>query len=147
MDQGKRVKWWQVLIGVFAAGLLAFGAIWGVNAIRADQAAQAQAAEQAEIAAVQAAEFDALAIKFAAPVTADYVKVPPPPPAPPASEGEGGGDSGGADGGGPALCPPGTAAGAVDAAGNESACYELNDEGQGCVAYDDANNCTQWYKP
>lgn len=45
------------------------------------------------------------------------------------------------------YCPSGTVAGAVDEAGNESNCYTLNDEGQQCVAYDDANNCTQWYKP
>lgn len=48
---------------------------------------------------------------------------------------------------GPTLCPEGTVAGAVDEAGNESACYETNDDGQQCVAYDDANNCTQYYKP
>lgn len=45
------------------------------------------------------------------------------------------------------LCPEGTVAGAVDELGNESACYETNEEGQQCIAYDDANNCTQYYKP
>lgn len=47
----------------------------------------------------------------------------------------------------PVRCPDGTVAGAVDAYGNESACQPLNDSGEQCVAYDDANNCTQWYKP
>ncbi len=46
----------------------------------------------------------------------------------------------------PSKCPSGTVAGAVDEAGNESACYETNN-GQQCVAYDDNNNCTQYYKP
>jgi PKD repeat protein len=44
-------------------------------------------------------------------------------------------------------CPAGTKANAVDAAGNESNCQPLNGQGQQCVAYDDQNNCTQWYKP
>lgn len=55
----------------------------------------------------------------------------PPPPPPPA----------------PVKCPAGTTPGAVDAAGNESACQDLNNNGQQCVAYNDANECTQWYKP
>jgi PPE-repeat protein len=44
-------------------------------------------------------------------------------------------------------CPAGTVAGAVDGAGNESNCSATNNEGQQCVAYDDANNCTAYYKP
>ena len=46
----------------------------------------------------------------------------------------------------PSKCPAGTTAGQVDAAGNESNCQPTNN-GQPCVAYNDANECTQWYKP
>lgn len=50
---------------------------------------------------------------------------------------------------GPSItyCPSGTVAGAVDSYGNESNCYETNNSGQTCAAYDDANNCTAWYQP
>lgn len=44
-------------------------------------------------------------------------------------------------------CPAGTKANAVDENGIESNCEPLNSEGQQCVAYDDNNNCTAWYKP
>jgi len=47
----------------------------------------------------------------------------------------------------PVLCPEGTIAGQVDEVGNESYCQALNDEGQQCVEYNDANECTAWYKP
>lgn len=47
---------------------------------------------------------------------------------------------------GPVLCPEGTWANSVDEFGNESNCQALNDEGQRCVGYDDANNCTMWYR-
>jgi len=44
-------------------------------------------------------------------------------------------------------CPAGTKANAVDGAGNESACEALGAGGEQCQAYDDNNNCTNWYKP
>ena len=44
-------------------------------------------------------------------------------------------------------CPAGTKANAVDAAGNESACEPLGAGGEQCQAYDENNNCTNWYKP
>jgi hypothetical protein len=47
----------------------------------------------------------------------------------------------------PVLCPEGTIAGAVDDYGNESSCYELSDDGEQCVEYNDANECTAWYRP
>jgi len=48
---------------------------------------------------------------------------------------------------GPTLCPEGTVAGAVDDAGNESYCQPLNDQGQECNQWNDANECVGWYKP
>jgi PKD repeat protein len=63
--------------------------------------------------------------------SADVTLNEPPPPPPPT----------------PTKCPAGTTPGAVDAEGNESACQDLNNAGQQCVAYNDANECTQWYKP
>jgi len=47
---------------------------------------------------------------------------------------------------GPVLCPEGTWANAVDEFGNESNCQSMNDDGQMCVGYDDAGNCTLWYR-
>jgi len=46
----------------------------------------------------------------------------------------------------PNRCPSGTKAGAVDAAGNESNC-QATSNGQPCVEYNAANQCTAWYKP
>lgn len=42
------------------------------------------------------------------------------------------------------FCPSGTIAGAVDDNGNESNCQPLNDQGQQCVEYSDANECVAW---
>lgn len=65
-------------------------------------------------------------------VPAPVVEQPAPPPAPE-----------------PVKCPAGTVANAVDDYGNESNCQALGgDTGtQQCVGYDDAGNCTVWYKP
>lgn len=49
--------------------------------------------------------------------------------------------------GGPVQCGYGYTAGAVDEYGNESACYANGPGNAQCVAYDDNNNCTQYYKP
>jgi len=49
--------------------------------------------------------------------------------------------------GGPVKCAPGYTANAVDADGNESNCQKNGPGNEPCVAYDDANNCTQYYKP
>jgi hypothetical protein len=65
---------------------------------------------------------------------------PPPPPPPPAPENYYGNP-------GPIQCGYGYTAGAVDEYGNESNCYANGPDNAQCVAYDDANNCTQWYKP
>ena len=64
---------------------------------------------------------------------------PPPPPAPENYYGNPG----------PVQCGSGYVAGAVDEYGNESNCQPLGGPSgnQQCVAYDDNNNCTQWYKP
>jgi cytoskeletal protein RodZ len=43
-------------------------------------------------------------------------------------------------------CPGGTVAGSVDADGIEGNCQPTNN-GQPCVAYNDQNECTTWYKP
>ncbi|MEN0083990.1 MAG: hypothetical protein AAGC66_04400 [Leifsonia sp.] len=51
------------------------------------------------------------------------------------------------DSSGPVKCPAGTHANAVDGAGNESACEANGPNGEVCQAYDDNNNCTNWYKP
>ena len=48
---------------------------------------------------------------------------------------------------GPILCPEGTTANSVDDAGNESNCQDNGIGDQPCVAYDDNNNCTAYYKP
>jgi hypothetical protein len=49
---------------------------------------------------------------------------------------------------GPTQCPAGTIAGAVDGNGNESNCQATGGaDGTPCVAYNDANECTAWYKP
>ena len=47
----------------------------------------------------------------------------------------------------PILCPAGTTANAVDSQGNESNCNANNAQNQPCVAYDNNNNCTAYYKP
>jgi len=47
---------------------------------------------------------------------------------------------------GPTLCPDGWFPNSVDGAGNESNCAQGQDD-QPCVAYDDNNNCTAYYKP
>lgn len=57
----------------------------------------------------------------------------PPAPAPPPAD--------------PTKCPSGTTPGAVDDAGNESNCQPLNNQGQECVEYNDANQCVTWYRP
>ena len=48
---------------------------------------------------------------------------------------------------GPTLCPDGTTAQAVDGAGNESNCTQNGPADTQCIAYDDSNNCTAYYKP
>jgi len=47
----------------------------------------------------------------------------------------------------PVYCPEGTVAGGVDDYGNEFNCYTLNDGGEVCGGYNDANECILWYKP
>ncbi|MEO6116019.1 MAG: hypothetical protein ABIP33_06505 [Pseudolysinimonas sp.] len=48
---------------------------------------------------------------------------------------------------GPVKCDAGYTANAVDAAGNESNCQKNGPGGQPCVAYNDQNQCTAYYKP
>lgn len=67
-------------------------------------------------------------VEVAVPVVPVIEEIAPPPPA-------------------PELCPSGTIAGGVDDAGNEFNCYELNENAEVCGGYDDANNCTLWYRP
>lgn len=135
--------WIKFLLAIGAVAVLSAVSIFGINAYRAAQE-QAEAERVAlEQAQQQEAVVEALGIKFASPSQVEATKAPPPAAvveeAPveeePVYES------------GPILCPPGTVAGAVDADGNESACQATNDQGQECVAYDDANNCTQWYQP
>lgn len=73
-------------------------------------------------------------------LTTHVAKSTTPPPPPPAPENYYGNP-------GPIQCGYGYTAGAVDEYGNESNCYANGPGNAQCVAYDDANNCTQWYKP
>lgn len=73
-------------------------------------------------------------------LTTHVAKSTTPPPPPPAPENYYGNP-------GPVQCPYGTTAGAVDDYGNESNCYANGPGNAQCVAYDDNNNCTQYYKP
>lgn len=98
----------------------------------AQQEAEAKAA--AEKAAQEAAAAQAAAQAAAAQAAQQAQQA--------TDESSGSGDSG------PALCPAGTTANAVDANGNESNCQPDNPTtGQPCVAYDANNNCTAWLKP
>lgn len=73
-------------------------------------------------------------------LTTHVAKTTTPPPPPPAPENYYGNP-------GPVQCPAGTTPNAVDEYGNESACQANGPGNAQCVAYDDNNNCTQWYKP
>lgn len=126
-----QVKWRTAAIAVGGAAVLALGGVWAANASGAFErpAPEPTAVIQEEVAPTPTVT----PTPTPEPAVEPIVEAPPVEEAPVDA--------------GPTVCPEGTVAGAVDAAGNESACYETNDEGQQCVAYDENNNCTAYYKP
>lgn len=152
----KRTKIAYAVGTVVAAGLVV-GGVFGVNAYRAEgdakvsaaqefynaaaeqnelaQAAAAEAADSAQTAedAATAAEAEeaAAAAAVAAQQAAEAVKA--------ANVSRGLTPEG--------KCPAGTKAGEVHDDGTEGSCSPTNQQGQPCVAYNDANECIAWYKP
>lgn len=116
----------------FGAVLLLSGAFVGVNALTVEP----PTGTNDRIAVVEV-EPTPVPTFTTAPTTPPVAVVEAPAPAPVIEEAPTG----------PTLCAEGWFPNSVDADGNESNCAEGNDEGQQCVAYDENNNCTAYYKP
>lgn len=131
-EQTKQVKWRTVGIAVAAVAAVALGGTWAANAAGVFERPAPEPTAVVQEEPTPTITPSATPIPTPTPTVAPVVEAPPVVEEEPA---------------GPTLCPDGWFPNSVDEYGNESDCAEGNDEGQPCVAYDDNNNCTAYYKP
>ncbi|MEO5921708.1 MAG: hypothetical protein ABIQ01_11270 [Pseudolysinimonas sp.] len=131
-DKLKRPRHTWRTIAIIAASLLVLGGAAGIGRV----AVAGYAADDLRVSAA-GHEKPQISHKLLVPHTLKSEVPPPPPPAPENFYGNPG----------PVQCGYGYTAGAVDAYGNESNCYANGPGNAQCVAYDENNNCTQYYKP
>jgi hypothetical protein len=120
-------------VAIVAASLLVLGGAVGIGRV----AVATYASDDIRVSGV-AHEKSQITHKLLVPhILKSEVPPPPPPPAPENFYGNPG----------PVQCGYGYTANAVDAYGNESNCQANGPGNAQCVAYDENNNCTQYYKP